>query len=147
MARRGKDLFELLQLRARGDAPAPRRRQPSPTAESVGAMWRWVADLVPKKPKRARGKPAKRSLSRGSIGRGATSRGPAGGPGVSMSGLLLAAALLGCLAAGFGLGRVTSGASDGPALRKPEQAERPRVFPPAEDLAGAAACGTICFPR
>ena len=114
MAKKSKDLFELLQMRARGgSAPAPRRPQPQrEPVDLVGSVVGSVRQMLGRDPdpksKRGKGK-----------GKAKAKAAPPALPQVSMPGLLLAGVVLACLALGFVLGRATAGAGGGGDLRAP----------------------------
>ncbi len=116
MARKGKNLFELLQMRATGGVPSPGPRAIPGAGEVVAVL-------------RERFDGWWRRLS----GRD-RARGPA-----RLSAIWVAAGAFGCLGAGFVFGRVTgSGSAEGD-LRTRPRAESPAEFPDLPVTPAAAA--------
>jgi hypothetical protein len=117
MARKGRDLFELLQVRARGDQPPPRRAARDP-ADALRAAGDWLRGLLPQS--RGRSPARRRRAGRGGV--------PAAPPA-----LRWAALALGCAGAGFALGRWTADPADAAEpvdLRSRIGADSPQEFPP-----------------
>lgn len=115
MGRKGKDLFQLLQLRERGNLPAP-KKAPKTRATSAGGgegdgLWARVKAAVPSVPAGGRG--AGKGGRKGSSGRGA---GGAAGAAFQLSGPALAGVAFGCLVVGFLAGRWLAPAPEAPDL-------------------------------
>ncbi|MEM7204265.1 MAG: hypothetical protein AAF628_28660 [Planctomycetota bacterium] len=119
MARKGRDLFELLQLRARGGVPEP-RASVSSGADLLGDLRAQVSDWFSSsfRPRSKR--------SRGGRGRKRASRSRSSSAGFGSA--LLAGLAFACLAVGFLLGRLTAGGDPRNELRMPA-ATPPTVFP------------------
>ncbi len=126
MAKKGKDLFELLQARAKGGLPAPKKAPPPQlpsVVEQVGQRLKvWFGGGAAGA---AEGGKARR-------GRGAKA-GSRAAPAAGLSGVGLAGVVLTALVLGFGLGRWTAGTTP-PTEELRSSAPQPRTpqgFPEA----------------